>query len=74
MTETIWGYWLGEPGNSPFIPLPKLPLQRAGFTQAPFQVTRPDGKVLDVVELENLPCLSEPKAPLITQPSGDNHD
>ena len=74
MSETIWGYWLGEPNNSPFIPLPKLPLQRAGFTQAPFQVTRPDGKVLHVVELENLPCLSEPKAPLITQPSGDNHD
>lgn len=55
MSETIWGYWLGEPNKSPFIPLPKLPLQRAGFTQAPFQVTRPDGKVLDVVEIEKDP-------------------
>lgn len=49
MTDTIWGYWLDQPGGT-FIPLPKLPLQRAGFTQPPFQVTRPDGKVLHVVE------------------------
>lgn len=73
MSETIWGYWLDHPGGT-FITLPKLPLTRAGYTQPPFQVTRPDGKVLHVVELDNLPCLSEPKAPLITQPSGDNHD
>jgi len=23
---------------------------------------------------QDLPCLSEPKAPLVTQPPGDNHD
>ena len=56
MTDTIWGYWLGEPSNSPFVQLPKLPLQRAGYAQPPFQVTRPgDGKVLDVVEIEKDP-------------------
>ena len=30
--------------------LPKLPLIRAGYTTPPFSVTRPDGKVLHVVE------------------------
>lgn len=49
--EKIWGYWLDHPGGT-WVTLPKLPLQRAGFTQPPFQVTRPDGKVLDVVERE----------------------
>ena len=53
MTETIWGYWLDHEGGT-FIELPKLPLTRAGFTNPPFQVTRPDGKVLQVVELENI--------------------
>lgn len=48
--EKEWGYWLDQPGNSPFIVLPKLPLTRAGFTKPPFTVTRPDGKVLSVVE------------------------
>jgi hypothetical protein len=49
MTETIWGYWLDREGGT-FIELPKLPLTRAGFTKPPFTVTRPDGKVLLVVE------------------------
>jgi hypothetical protein len=50
MTEkTEWGYWLDQPGGT-WIMLPKLPLTRAGFTQPPFSVTRPDGKVLNVVE------------------------
>jgi hypothetical protein len=49
MTEKIWGYWLDQPGGT-FIELPKLPLTRAGFLQPPFTVTRPDGKVLQVVE------------------------
>jgi hypothetical protein len=57
MAETIWGYWLDHEGGT-FIELPKLPLTRAGFTQPPFTVTRPDGKVLLVVEriqaLENI--------------------
>lgn len=53
MTETIWGYWLDREGGT-FIELPKLPLVRAGYTKPPFQVTRPDGKVLQVVELENI--------------------
>ena len=51
MTETIWGYWLDREGGT-FIELPKLPLTRAGYTNPPFQVTRPDGKVLQVVELQ----------------------
>ena len=43
-----WGYWLdGE--DSTFITLPKLPLQRAGLTQPPFNVVRPDGKLLHVI-------------------------
>lgn len=49
MTETVWGYWLDKEGGT-WVTLPKLPLIRAGFTQAPFTVTRPDGKVLRVVE------------------------
>jgi len=49
MTEKIWGYWLDHEGGT-FIELPKLPLVRAGYTKPPFQVTRPDGKVLQVVE------------------------
>lgn len=53
MTETIWGYWLDHEGGT-FIELPKLPLIRAGYTKAPFTVTRPDGKVLRVVERENI--------------------
>ena len=48
--STIWGYWLDQPGGT-FITLPKLPLTRAGYTQPPFTVTRPDGRVLQVVEL-----------------------
>ena len=51
MSETIWGYWLDREGGT-FIELPKLPLTRAGFTKPPFSVTRPDGKVLLVVELQ----------------------
>jgi hypothetical protein len=43
-----WGYWLDKEGGV-FITLPKLPLQRAGLTQPPFYVTRPDGKVLHVI-------------------------
>lgn len=74
MSNTIWGYWLDQPGGT-WVTLPKLPLSRAGYTQPPFTVTRPgDGKVLHVVERDDSPCLSEPKAPLITQPPGDNHD
>ena len=46
---TIWGYWLDQPGGT-WIKLPKLPLIRAGFNNPPFVVTRPDGKVLHVVE------------------------
>lgn len=49
MTDTIWGNWLDHPGGT-WITLPKLPLTRAGYTQPPFTVTRPDGKVLHVVE------------------------
>jgi hypothetical protein len=44
-----WGYWLDKEGGT-FIVLPKLPMQRAGLTQPPFDVTRPDGKVLHVIE------------------------
>lgn len=49
MTETVWGYWLDHEGGI-FITLPKLPLIRASYTQPPFTVTRPDGKILRVVE------------------------
>ena len=50
MTEkNEWGYWLDQPGGT-WIMLPKLPLIRAGYTNPPFTVTRPDGKVLHVVE------------------------
>jgi hypothetical protein len=48
-TEPEWGYWLDQPGGT-WIMLPKLPLTRAGFNNPPFTVTRPDGKVLNVVE------------------------
>jgi hypothetical protein len=48
-TEPEWGYWLDQPGGT-WIMLPKLPLIRAGFNNPPFSVTRPDGKVLNVVE------------------------
>ena len=41
-----WGYWLG----AEWVELPKLPLQRAGYEQPPFEVARPDGRVLSVVE------------------------
>ena len=51
MSEPIWGYWLDREGGT-FIELPKLPLTRAGFTKPPFTVTRPDGKVLLVVEFQ----------------------
>lgn len=47
--EPEWGYWLDQPGGT-WIMLPKLPLIRAGFNNPPFTVTRPDGKVLHVVE------------------------
>jgi len=53
MSEPIWGYWLDREGGT-FIELPKLPLTRAGYTKPPFTVTRPDGKVLLVVERENI--------------------
>ena len=48
-TEPEWGYWLDQPGGT-WIMLPKLPLIRAGFNNPPFTVTRPDGKVLNVVK------------------------
>ena len=44
-----WGYWLNGEGGV-FITLPKLPMQRAGLTQPPFNVVRPDGKLLHVIE------------------------
>lgn len=47
--KTMWGYWLDHEGGT-WIELPKLPLERAGYKQPPFSVTRPDGKVLHVVE------------------------
>ena len=47
--STIWGYWLDQPGGT-WVTLPRLPLTRAGYTKPPFTVTRPDGKVLNVVE------------------------
>jgi hypothetical protein len=47
--DTEWGYWLDQPCGT-WIMLPKLPLIRAGYTNPPFSVTRPDGKVLNVVE------------------------
>lgn len=50
MTEKVWGYWLGD---GTWITLPKLPLTRAGYTKPPFTVTRPDGKVLHVVERDH---------------------
>ena len=53
MDEKEWGYWLDQPGGT-WITLPKLPLTRAGYTKPPpFTVTRPDGKVLHVVERDH---------------------
>ncbi len=46
--EKEWGYWLDQPGGT-WIMLPKLPLIRAGL-KPPVTVTRPDGKVLHVIE------------------------
>ena len=40
-----WGYWLGDV----WISLPKESLTSAGYTDPPFEVTRPDGRVLQVV-------------------------
>lgn len=47
MTDFIeeWGYWIGDK----WIMLPKESLVNAGFTAPPFDVTRPDGKILHVV-------------------------
>jgi len=45
---TEWGYWLNGEGSA-FIVLPKLPMQKAGHTQPPFQVRRPDGKLLHII-------------------------
>jgi hypothetical protein len=47
--STDWGYWLDREGGT-WISLPKLPLVRGGYTQPPFAVKRPDGKILHVVE------------------------
>jgi len=53
-----WGYWLnGE--DSTFITLPKLPLQRAGLTQPPFYVTRPDGRVLHIISRPSIWAFQE---------------
>lgn len=47
---TDWGYWLHDSENGwVFIVLPKLPMQKAGLTEPPFHVTRPDGKLLYIV-------------------------
>ena len=46
---TMWGYWLDA---DTWRELPKQPLRLAGLTQPPFQVTRPDGTVVDVVDRE----------------------
>ncbi len=46
---TEWGYWLDVEGGT-WIKLPKLPLIRGGYTQPPFEVRRPDGKLLHIVE------------------------
>ena len=43
--EDDWGYWLGDQ----WVALPKDPLVNAGYTKPPFDVTRPDGKILHVV-------------------------
>lgn len=40
-----WGYWLGDQ----WIVLPRIPLIRAGFLEPPFDVERPDGKILHVI-------------------------
>jgi hypothetical protein len=40
-----WGYWLGDQ----WIALPRESLVNAGFSDPPFYVTRPDGKVIYVV-------------------------
>lgn len=47
MVEFIeeWGYWIGDK----WIMLPKESLVNAGFASPPFDVTRPDGKILHVV-------------------------
>ena len=42
----VWGFWEGDA----FVVLPKLPMQRAGLTKPPFNVVRPDGKLLHVIE------------------------
>ena len=44
---TEWGYWLGD--KSPvWIRLPKLPMLHAGHRNPPFNVTRPDGRIIRV--------------------------
>ena len=43
-----WGYFL-EDGKT-FITVAKLPLQNAGHEAPPFTVTRPDGKILNIIE------------------------
>jgi hypothetical protein len=40
-----WGYWLGDQ----WIALPRHPLINAGFLEPPFDVERPDGKILHVI-------------------------
>ena len=42
----VWGFW----ERDAFVVLPKLPMQRAGLTKPPFNVVRPDGKLLHVIE------------------------
>jgi hypothetical protein len=46
---TKWGWWCGDE----FIEVPKLPIQRAGFDRPPFKIVRPDGKELEIVEVES---------------------
>jgi hypothetical protein len=46
--ETLWGYYVGEK----FVVLPKIPLRLAGHTSPPFEVVRPDGRVLHIVALD----------------------
>jgi hypothetical protein len=41
----VWGYWR----DGVWMPLPKVPMTMAGLGPPPFNVTRPDGREIEVV-------------------------
>lgn len=57
--NTLWGYYLRISGKNVFVVVPKLPLIRAKFTVPPFFVTKPDGRVVEIVEIskDKFDCL-----------------